>query len=147
MFIIKVDCNYWNYLMWNLKKAEVWRGNSLRGSSLLKLIVIFGNCSKWCLEKNRHYKEIVASLFIGFCCVLCSWNLLRRNIHVTNRRRIKLVCKNLRETETTKKWKWGRKTRKERKKELTENVFWLATVLWTSVAWNVPTLIAHECIQ
>jgi hypothetical protein len=45
--------------------------------------------------------------------LLCSWNLLGRNICVRNRRRVKLVCKTLMETERTKKEMKMRRTREE----------------------------------
>jgi len=47
---------------------------------------------------------------------------LGRNIYVRNRRRVKLVCKTLMETERTMKEMKMRKTREE-KRELTENVY------------------------
>jgi hypothetical protein len=48
---------------------------------------------------------------------LCAWNLLRKNIYVTNRRGIKLVCETLMETEKTKKEMKMRKEDKEGEKQ------------------------------
>jgi len=142
MFIIKIDFNYWK--LFNVKSKEKRR---LKRKWSVCMFIVQINCNNWELfnvkswRKNRKYEEIVClnvywflycvpGVCWGGTCVLETEEEL--NLFVKLWWKLK---------EPRKKWKWGRQ--EKRQTEITENVYWLVTVLWSCVALNVYGLLMY----